>query len=86
MTKFIHYLQPVIGHQRPKYVILLNYRANNSEIPHSFVKIMFINCNCIFQLEKGTCLPFTLWTCSFLRLKNFVEVYILRHAKQGGDC
>jgi len=48
MAKFINYLRPILGHLRSKYVILLNYHASNSESPHCFVKIIFINCNCVY--------------------------------------
>ena len=80
---------PILGHLRLKYVILLTYHASNSEGPHCFVKMIFIKCNYIYiyiyiyQLENGTFLSFTLWTCPLFRLMDFVEVDILRHAKKG---
>ena len=44
----IYKFRPILGHLRSNYVILLNYQASNSESPHCFVKIIFINCNCIY--------------------------------------
>jgi len=74
MTKFVNYLRPIFGHLRPKYVILLNYHASNSESQHCFVKMIFLNCNCIYvytyELENERCLPPTLWTCPLLRLMD----------------
>jgi hypothetical protein len=79
LTQFVNHLRVILGHIRPKYVIIIDNYSWNLKIQYSLVTKTGTDCNCIGHLEKARCAPLTVWKLLPLRVIDFVEFDILRN-------